>query len=108
MSTITKVKTGKACLLEPDDVRQITRREELKLELCKLNAYLKPRIEACVHKFGTGRIMVGSEMVDLSEAVRATTSWKAVAYAVASEAEVEAVKSNFTLESTSYSARIVS
>jgi len=107
MSAITKARPAKQAQLTEVDIKLLAEREGLRAELKRLDAYLKPRIEATIEAHGTGRVCIGEALVDLTAAVRLSTSWKAVAYAVADEAEVNAVKADFQLESTSYSAKVV-
>jgi len=103
---VTKVKPSTAQLTEVD-VELLQQRDELKNELKRLDEHLRPRIEATVKAHGACRVCIGSHLVDLKEMRRLSTSWKACAYAVATEEEVNAVKGNFTLESISFDARVV-
>jgi len=113
MSTITKARPAKQAVLTETDVKLLKEREGLRAELKRLDDYLKPRIEATIQVCGwadrphTGRVCIGESFMDLTTAVRLTTSWKACCYALANEAEVDAVRGDFTLESTSYSAKVV-
>jgi len=94
-------------LLTASDVKLLAEREELKAKLKTLDAHLKPRIELTVKRFGSDVVMIGNTKVQLKETSRSSYSWKAVAYAVASIEEVDAVKDEFAVESAIYSAKIL-
>lgn len=95
-------------LLTPADLLRLERLAQLKAELKKLEEDLKPRIEATVKANGPGVVQIGSRQVKLAESVRQSYSWKSIAYAVAEEEAINAVKDDFAVEYTSYSARVVS
>jgi len=94
-------------VLTSADVKLLQERESLKAKLKALDAHLKPRIELTVKKFGNDVVLIGNTKVQLKESSRSTYSWKAVAYAVASIEEVDAVKDEFAVESQIYSAKVI-
>ncbi len=93
-------------MLEEADLVLMKRRDKIKAELKQLDSQLKPRIENTVKRFGVCTVKIGDAQVRLSQSVRASVSWKACAYSLASVEEVEAVTGEFTVESTSYKAQI--
>lgn len=92
-------------ILTQDDVPLLVQRERLRLKLKKLDEVLKPRIKATVEALGTGVFLLGSSKVTLGKSARSTVSWKSLAYSLADELEVDAVKPCFTETSVSYSAK---
>jgi hypothetical protein len=95
-------------LLTEDDVALLEQRETLKAELKRLDDQLKPKIAATIDQHGTGRLMVGSRQVELKESERQTVSWKSLAYAVAEEAAIDAVKEVYTESCKIQTARVIS
>lgn len=101
-------KSTSANLLTEADVDLLQKREGLKAELKRLDALLNPKVEATLdHIGGTGRYVVGNRQVELSESFRENCSWKELAYSVATEDAINAVKSNFTSTSSVRKAVVV-
>ena len=94
-------------VLTSADVKLLQERELLKAKLKVLDAHLKPRIELTVKQYGNDVVLIGDTKVQLKATARNAYSWKAVAYAVASIEEVDAVKDEFAVESQIYSAKVV-
>ena len=94
-------------LLTEADVDLLVKRTALKAKLKKLDDQLKPKIAATIEQHGIGRIAIGNRIVELKESERQSYSWKAITYAVASEAEIDTVKDDFALEYKIHSVKVV-
>lgn len=103
---VEAIVTYHAILLNRQGVDLLLTVEKLEAEIKEAKALLKPIVEATVKHFGETTIEIDGFKVQLKEVVRCTASWKAIAYAVASEEEILAVKPDFVVESTSYSAKV--
>jgi len=76
-------------------------------ELKSLEDDLKPKIEATVKAHGPGVVQIGDQQVKLAESIRNSYSWKAIAHAMAEEEAINAVKDDFAVEYSIYSAKVV-
>ena len=94
--------------LTADDVKLLDQLQAAKDKVKALSDRLKPRIEATCRYFGAGIVAIGNHQVKLTESTRLTYSWKGIVYAVAAPEKIDAVKADFGLESTSYTAKMVS
>ena len=72
-----------------------------------LEADVKPKVQLTVKALDEGTVLVGDRRVKLIESNRQSFSWKSIVHAVAPEDAINAVKDDFAVLSTSYSAKVV-
>jgi hypothetical protein len=102
-----KLQAQADALLTQEDLIKLDRVERIKAELKKLSESLKPKIEATVRHFGAGTVLIADRRVKLSESIRNSVSWKSVAYAVAAEDAIDAVKDECTVDYQIFSAVVL-
>lgn len=86
-------------MLTENDLTLLAERDDLKAELKRLDTHLKERITNTINKLGEGRFVIGEKQVELSRSIRSAISWKSLAHAVASEADIAEVRADFTVDS---------
>ena len=89
------------------DVALLVRRAKIRAELKKLDAHLKPRIDATVEEYGTGMMKIGDRQIKITSTTRHAASWKSLAHGLLDPALIAEHLDNYTVKSTSTSCKVV-
>lgn len=98
---------SKPTLLTSEDCATLLEIDRLKAQLKQLTVAVSGKVQATVQKFGANTVVIGDYKVQLSEQIRHSVSWKSLSTALLEASVIDEFKESYTVESTSYSAKVV-
>lgn len=104
----TAIEKQPVAMLDENDCKMLITIEQLKVRLKRLQAAVSGKVESTVRKMGSDTVVIGDYTVKLSQSQRFTTSWKSLSHALLDESVIDEAKPNFTVESVSYRAQVLS